>query len=382
MTHYDTIVLGGGVMGGATAYYLAKNGERVLLLEQFEFGHIWGSSHGDSRIIRYSYNEPRYIGLARSAYHLWSQVEAEIGEQLLIKTGGIDFGKQDEKTLLDTLHSVQMANISHEWLGADEANERFPQFHFDDDMCVLYQADSGMLKADACLQAHLRLAGKYGATLVEKSPVTKIDIHPDSVTVHTTNNQYTSARLVVTAGAWTKRLLGEIGMNVPLQPLRCQVAYFNPQNDDPMRYDSSQMPVYIWHRNQNINEAMYGLPSLNGSGVKAAFHTGQKINHPSEVDYTAHESGVMAIRQTLQPYLPRVMAGDLLVTYICLYTMTPDEDFIIDHHPQHKHVVIGAGFSGHGFKFSTLIGKMLTDLVLTGETPHDTSLFKLSRFGI
>lgn len=382
MTTYDTIVLGGGAMGGAATYHLAKTGERVLLLEQFEFGHMWGSSHGDSRIIRYSYNEPRYIELARAAYRLWADVEAEVGEQLLVKTGGIDFGKHDEKTLSDTLNSVRLANISHEWLDADEANKRFPQFHFDEDMRVLYQADSGMLKADKCIQAHLRLAGKYGAKLMEKTPVTRIDLHSDSVTVHTPDATYTSARLVVTAGAWTKRLLADVGVDLPLQPLRCQVAYFNPKDDDPMRYDSSQMPVYIWHRHQDITQAMYGLPSLNGSGVKAAFHNGQKVDHPSQVDYTAHESGVTAIRQSLQPYLPRVMAGDLVATYICLYTMTPDEDFIIDRHPQHQNVVIGAGFSGHGFKFSTLIGKMLSDLVLTGATPYDTSLFKLSRFGI
>ncbi|MDX2077900.1 MAG: N-methyl-L-tryptophan oxidase [bacterium] len=377
---YDTIVLGGGAMGSATAYYLARSGERVLLLEQFEFGHNRGSSHGDSRIIRYSYNEPRYIELARSAYTLWAEIEDQIGEQLLIKTGGIDFGMPNEKTLLDTLKSVQLAGISHEWLSADEAHKRFPQFHFDEEMRVLYQADSGMLKAADCVTAHLRLAQKYGATLMEKTPITKIDLHGDMVTVQTPHDTFSAARLVVTAGAWAGRLLAETGIHVPLQPLRCQVGYFNPIDEPLTHYDKSVMPVYIWHRNQDINFAMYGLPSLNGSGVKAAFHTGQKVAHPSEINYTPDEETITAIRQTLKPYLPKPMAGDLLSTYICLYTMTPDEDFIIDHHPNHANVVIGAGFSGHGFKFSTLIGKMLSDLVLNGQTPHDTSLFKIARF--
>ncbi len=219
--NYDTIVLGGGIMGSATAYYLAKAGERVLLLEQFEFGHNKGSSHGDSRIIRYSYNEPRYIALARDAYRLWGDIEAESGEQLLIKTGGIDFGKSDEKTLLETRDSVALAEISHEWLSAGEANKRFPQFHFDEDMSVLYQADSGLLRADLCVQTHLRLAGKYGAILVEKTPVNAIDIHPNSVTVHTPDTTYTSARLVVKAGAWAGKLLAQKGLTVRLQSLRC-----------------------------------------------------------------------------------------------------------------------------------------------------------------
>jgi len=125
---------------------------------------------------------------------------------------------------------------------------------------------------------------------------------------------------------------------------------------------------------------MYGLPSLNGSGVKAAFHTGQKVTHPSEINYTPDDSTIEAIRNTLSPHMPRVMNGDVLATYICLYTMTPDEDFIVDNHPNYPHVAIGAGFSGHGFKFGTLIGKILSDLVLTGSTPHDTSLFKIARF--
>ncbi len=377
---YDTIVLGGGAMGSATAYYLAKAGERVLLLEQFTFGHSWGSSHGDSRIIRYSYNEPRYIELARSAYALWSDLENEIGEQLLIKTGGIDFGKPHEKTLIDTINSVRLAGISHELFTADEANKRFTQFHFDNDMQVLYQADSGMLKASECVQAHLRLAGKYGAVLVEKMPVNQIDIHADSVTVQTPDANYTASRLVVTAGAWAGRLLAETGVHVSLQPLRCQVGYFNPKDEPLAHYDKSLMPVYIWHRNNDINQAMYGLPSLNGSGVKAAFHGGGKVAHPSEVDYTPSTETIDTIRQTLSPHLPRVMAGDLMATYICLYTMTTDEDFIIDHHPHHSHVVFGAGFSVHGFKFSTLIGKMLSDLVLDGQTPYNTELFKLARF--
>ena len=378
--NYDTIVLGGGVMGSATAYYLAKAGERVLLLEQFEFGHNKGSSHGDSRIIRYSYNEPRYIALARDAYHLWGDIETESGEQLLIRTGGIDFGKSDEKTLLETRDSVTLAGISHEWLSADEANKRFPQFRFDEDMNVLYQADSGLLKADLCVQTHLRLAGKYGAVLVEKTPVSAIDIHPNHVTIRTPSTTYTSARLVVTVGAWAGKLLAQTGLTLPLQPLRCQVAYFNPK-DAPLSYfDKSVMPVYIWHRNHDINSAMYGLPSLNGSGVKAAFHTGQKVTHPSEINYTPDDSIVEAIRNTLAPHMPQVMNGDVLATYICLYTMTPDEDFIVDNHPNYPHVAIGAGFSGHGFKFGTLIGKMLSDLVLTGSTPHDTSLFKIARF--
>ena len=373
---YDVIVIGAGAMGSAAAYYLSKAGQKVLLLEQFEIDHKYGSSYGYSRIIRYSYDDTRYIDLAKAAYPLWFALEEESGETLYTKTGGIDFGKVGELTLQETIDSVNAANIPHELLDAAEGMRRFPQFHFDDDMQVLYQAETGMLKASKCVTTHIKLA--HNATVMDHTPVTSITIHEDSIDVTTDKEAYSAGKLIVTAGAWMARLMAQTGIDLPLQPLRCQPMFFRPTNE--VNHSAGAMPIFIFHRGGNIHDAVYGIPDHDNVGVKAAFHGGQEVNHPSEVNYTPDSETVEAVRAINRHYIPGIAEGELLESRICLYTMTPDLDFIIDHHPQHKHVIVAGGFSGHGFKFSTLIGSILSDLALEGSTEHDLSLFKVLRF--
>jgi monomeric sarcosine oxidase len=376
---YDVIVLGAGAMGSAAAYYLAKSGKRVLVLEQFEIDHRYGSSWGYTRIIRYAYDEPRYVALMREAFPLWNEVEQEGETTLYVRTGGIDFGSGDVPRLANTISSLEREGIDHEVLSAAEANKRFPQFNFSDEMTVVYQKDSGIITPSRAVQTHIRLAEKYGAEVREHTTVSALEIGADDVTVKTAKGEtFSAARLVVTAGAWTGKFLGEqTGLNLPLQPLRCQEAQFTPPNN---HYDANEMPVYIYHREDETS--MYGLPSYEGYGVKAAFHGGKNFDHPSEISYIPEDEEVTRIRVTISPVLPMVRDAPLALTRICLYTMTPDEHFIVDQHPLHPHIIIGAGCSGHSFKFSTLLGKMLSDLAINGSTPHDTSLFKLSRFAL
>lgn len=378
MSSYDAIVIGAGAIGSATAYYLSKRGLSVLLIEQFELDHRWGSSHGSSRIIRYSYNIADYIKLAAPNYELWQALQDEAGETLLVITGGIDFGHKDDKGLVDTRASMTAMNIAHEVLTPDEANHRFPQFRFTDDMQILYQADSGLLAASACVKAHVRLAQQHGATLQDNEPVQSIDIEADHVTVNTSKGTYSAAKLVVTAGSWAGRLLQPTGLTLPLVPLRCQLNFFDAPDE---MHDAANMPIFIFHRNDDLTNAMYGIPSYNGSGLKAGFHTGQPKAHPDEIDYEPDADNVDNVRRSIGDYLPAVKDSALVYSRICLYTETPDTDFIIDQHPAHEHVIIGAGFSGHGFKFSTIIGKILADLTHDGHTPHEIDLFRVSRFG-
>lgn len=383
MPAYDVIVLGAGAMGTAAAYYLAKRGANVLLLEQFELDHRWGSSYGQSRIIRYSYNVVDYIALAKPNYELWQALQQEAEETLFIRTGGVDFGRADDASLNATQESMQAMDITHDVLTAEEANRRFPQFTFSesssDEMRVLYQADSGMLVASQCVLAHARLAERHGATIKTYEPATRIDVQDDSVTVITEGDRYTAAKLVVTAGGWAAELLKNTGLELPFEVLRCQLAYFTP-HEQPAAHDVSQMPVFIFHRDGDMTKAMYGLPSYQGGGVKAAFHHGPAHTHPREIDYTPDADNVQAVREAIGPYIPAVKHGELASSRVCLYTQTPDGHFVIDTHPAHSHVIIGGGFSGHGFKFSTIIGKILSDLTLDGQTPHNISLFKADRF--
>jgi monomeric sarcosine oxidase len=377
---YDAAIIGAGAMGSAAAYYLAKSGQRVLLLEQFEIDHQRGSSWGYSRIIRYSYGHETYIKLARGTYPLWFDLERESGERLYVRTGGLDFGRPGDETLRDTIQAVRSADLAHEILSPREAEKRFPQFRFDDDMVVLYQPESGLLAPSKCVRAHIHLAQKHGADVHDHTVVTSIDIHSDSVTVNTTQGDYSAGKLIITAGAWAGGLLASIGLTLPLQPLRCQEAHFYP-TENPALHEAGQMPVFIYHGRAYGDFALYGLPSHEGSGVKTAFHGGIPFNHPSEIDYTPDPAHLEHIRMFTRRHIPAIGDGKAGLTRICLYTMTPDEHFIIDTHPEHSHVAIGSPCSGHGFKFSTGIGKILADLVTHGSTDQDISLFSVRRFG-
>ena len=375
---FDAIVIGAGAMGSAAAYYLSKRGRRVLLLEQFELDHRKGSSYGYSRIIRYSYDHPEYVELMKDTFPLWFALEAELGEKLYYKTGGIDFGPPDDERLQATINAVRSSGISHELLDVDEATQRFPQFRFGERFKILYQPDSGFIAASKAVRGHLELARKLGAVIAENTAVTDIKIHADSVEVAVEHERHSAANLIITAGSWAQSLLRETGLELPLTVLRCQLNFLAPA--DMNRYESDRCPVWIAHVGNRFPENPYGIPSHDGSGFKAAFHGGAQVRRPNEVDYSPDASNIEALRPFLRAHIPGLATAPARESRICLYTQTPDEHFIIDAHPEHKHVAIGAGFSGHGFKFSTMVGKMLTDIALDGATKHNDRLFKISRF--
>ena len=375
---FDAIVLGAGAMGSAAAYYLSRRRQNVLLLEQFELDHRRGSSYGYSRIIRYSYDYPEYVELAKDTYPLWFALEDALGEQLVVKTGGIDFGPEGDETLQSSIASVKDSGIDHELLGPDEAERRFPQFRFNDDFQILYQPDSGYVSASKAVLGHIKLAKQNGAVISENSEVREISIDRDSATVMTAHETYSAGTLVVTAGSWAKFLLRQTGLDLPLRPLRCQLNFV--ATDGNAGFEAENCPVWIAHVSGLYREALYGIPSHHGSGFKIAFHGGPPFEHPSQIDLTPDQENFAEAQEFMRAHIPSLAAAPLKESRICLYTQTPDEHFIVDKHPAHDHVVIGAGFSGHGFKFSTIIGKMLTDLALDGATTHNDRLFKIDRF--
>lgn len=374
---YDAIVLGAGAMGSAAAYHLARAGQKVLLLEQFEFDHQKGSSHGLSRIIRYAYDYPQYVELAKTVYPMWIDIEQESGEKLYTKTGGIDFGPQDAPGIHDISSTLDQTGIPYELLTPSETQKRFPQFRIPHDYQILYQSDTGILSASKCVLAHLRLAEQYGAVLKQNTPIIRIKAHDDSVEVTTADSTYQASNLVITAGSWAKSFLSSLGLNLPLTPCQCQEMYFDTEN--PSNFTSDRFPAFIAHIAPSAYTRMpYGMANHQNSGLKIAWHGGKLVNHPSDIDYTpSHQEADLALDFTSQ-FIPGVMGVRSM--RVCLYTMTPDEHWIIDKHPEYNHIVFAGGCSGHAFKFSTLIGKILSDLATTGTTPHDISLFQISRF--
>ena len=375
---YDAIVIGAGAMGSAVAYHLSQRRQRVLLLEQFELDHRKGSSYGYSRIIRYSYDFPEYVELAKDAFPLWSQMEAELGETVYFKTGGIDFGPATDPTLQATIAAVRTSGIPHDLLSPAEAQRRFPQFCFDDDFQALHQPDSGFITASKAVRGHLKLARSLGATILDNTAVTEIRLNSDSIEVAATDAVFSAGKLILTAGAWARTLLAQTGISLPLQPLRCQLNFMAPPNMN--LFDAARCPVWIAHVSQRFPTTIYGIPSHAGSGFKIAFHGGPPLQQLAAVNYSPDADNVETLRPFMRAHIPGIAAAPVRESRICLYTQTPDEHFIVDAHPAHQHVVIGAGFSGHGFKFSPLIGKMLADIALEGATPHQARLFKIARF--
>lgn len=378
VNEFDAIVLGAGAMGSAAAYYLAQAKQRVLLLEQFELDHQKGSSYGLSRVIRYSYDNPIYVNLMRDAYPLWFALQEAAGEQLYFKTGGIDFGLPSEPTMQNLKVSLKQTDLPHDRLSTHEAEKLFPQFRFDEGMEIIYQEDTGFLAASRCVLAHIRLAQANGATVLDQTPVNRIEVKGDRVEVQTARGNYGCDRLIITAGSWAKRILAEQGIDLPLRVMPCQLAFFEP--DNPTDYEPGRFPVFIAHLNADYGETPYGIPTYQGSGVKITpFYGWDTVSDPSEVDYTPDLEWIERLREFPRRYLPGAN-GKLVSTRRCLYTVTPDKHFVIDRHPHYPQIVIGAGFSGHGFKFSTLVGKILMELAIAGKTTHDISLFNLSRF--
>ncbi len=373
---YDLIVIGAGAVGSATAYHAAKAGRRVLLLEQFEINHQRGSSYGYSRIIRYAYNLPAYVDLMRAAYPAWHAFEQDSGETIYTKTGGIDFAPAGEASLHEVIDALVETGIEHEVMSGTEARGRFPQFQFDDDMEVLYQADAGVLRASKSVAAHVRMARQYGADVRDTSPVTAITPTNEGVEVTAGGETYQGAKLVIASGAWVKAMVAALGVHLPLQSIAPQEVYFQPL--EPAQFTTDVFPVFIAHNDSTTGIGVYGLPSVDGSGVKIALHDGPPID-PNSSERTPDQGVVDLMHQFAERYLPQA-AGELALTRVCLYTMSPDQHFIIDKHPTHPQIVIASCCSGHAFKFSTLLGSILSDFALTGETQHDISLFSLSRF--
>ena len=371
--NYDAIVIGAGAMGSASAYHLARSGHKTLLLEQFALDHQLGSSYGQSRIIRYAYDHPIYIDMARVVFPLWAELEAESGEQLYIRTGGLDFGRPDYSHFAATRQSMLNQKIPFEELTPAEVARRFPQFRLDEDMLGLFQPDAGLVKTSLAVKTLVRLAKNRGADFIENSPVTGIQPGANGVTVHTADESHEAARLVVCAGSWAKTLLESTGIALPLQATRQQLLFFDTQNPD---YNAPNLPIYIaWD-----DVVYYGIGGMDGGGLKCAQHGIDAPVNPNDVDRSVDPAYVERVRGFLRRHIPAAADSPMIESRTCLYTMTPDTHFIIDHHPEHPHIAIGAGFSGHGFKFTPLVGLMLARLVSGEAVEGDLSLFRADRF--
>ena len=370
---YEYIVLGLGGLGSGAAYWLSRTaGAEVLGIEQFELGHVRGESQDHSRIIRLSYHTPEYVKLAKLAYDAWNTLQRESGDQVVLKTGGLDFARHDSKIPLDTYRKAMTAcNVEYEDLDADEIMKRWPQFTLSDDIEGLFQEQSGIAMAARANEAHRKMARANGAMLLDKMPVTNIISRDDEIAVETARGSFRCSKLVIAAGPWSNRALGHLGIELPLEVTREQVTYFAaPRPDD---FAPDRFPVWIWMD----DPCFYGFPTFGEAGPKAAQDAGGKPVTADTRDFEPDPENLRGVREFLSRYIPGAL-GPIIYTKTCLYTLTPDRDFVIDTVPGQENVVVAIG-AGHAFKFASQIGRLLSELAVNGKTTIDLSSFALDR---
>ncbi|HVA34149.1 MAG TPA: N-methyl-L-tryptophan oxidase [Candidatus Baltobacteraceae bacterium] len=370
---FDAIVLGLGGIGSGAAYWLAKRGARVLGLERFELGHARGESHDHSRIIRLSYVTPAYVRLAKDAYAAWESVERDAGEQLVFKVGGLDLGPRDGAIPLEGYADAMTAeSVAFEWLDASDIRRRWPAFTIDSDVRGLFQSDGGIVAAERATAAHQRAARAHGATLIDRAEVTALHCANGEVEVEADGKRYRARRLVVAAGPWSAWALGTLGVTVPLEVTKEQAMYFRPRRLESFEF--GRFPVWIWMDDPSF----YGFPVFGEScAVKVTQDAGGKPVDPDTRGFDEDPEITQRVASFLARHLPDALGTKHLVK-TCLYTLTPDRDFVIDRLPQHPEVSIAIG-AGHAFKFASVIGRILSDLALSGRTPNDIGDFKLDR---
>ena len=373
MTDHKLIVLGLGGIGSATAYWASRRlGDSVLGIEQFEMGHLNGGSEDHSRIIRLSYHTPGYVELAKSAFLAWEQVEVESGEQLVLRTGGLDLAPADASIGLDDYRSsMTSADVAFEELSADEVMRRWPQWRLGDDVTALYQDRSGIAMASRANATHRRLALEQGARLIEGAEVTAIRETGGEVEVVAGGVSYRAEKLVIAAGAWTNRLLAHLGLELPLEVTQEQVVYLKP--NDPTSFHPSRFPIWIW---MDV-PSFYGFPIFGEPAVKVAWDRCEIVTDPDHRSFQPRSDVNKAIRAFVGDHLPGA-DGDIHLAKTCLYTLTPDRDFVVDRVPGHQRIFTAVG-AGHAFKFASLLGRILAELAIDDVTDMDITPFAADR---
>lgn len=367
---HDVIIVGLGAMGSATALELSRRGVDVLGFDRYSPPHPFGSSHGETRIIREAYFEhPVYVPMVQRAYELWHALEQSAGVTLLRETGGLMIGRPDSALVQGARLSAQTHRLQHEVVGSAEILTRFPALRPESDMVAVWEPRAGILFPEPCISAQLALARRRGAELHAGEAVEHWQPEGDDVRVSTPQAEYRARQLIVTAGAWVASLLP--GLPLPLRIER-QVLHWFDCADAPDFFDAEHCPIHLWQFDGR--RFFYGFPALEGA-VKAGFHHEGETTTAGGVRREVDAVEIDAVRAVMRRFIPGAN-GPLRKSVVCLYTNTPDDHFWIDRHPAHPQMLIASPCSGHGFKFAPVIGEILADLVQGRAPRFELQLFR------
>lgn len=373
MKTYQAIVLGVGGVGSAALDQLARRGVRVLGLDRFPPGHDRGSSHGATRIIRQAYFEhPDYVPLVLRAYDLWDELARRVGQTLYEEVGLLQIGPPQGEVVGGVLASAQMHRLEVDLLSAGQVTRRWPGFHVPDTLVGVYERRAGFLHVERCVAAHASRAVAAGAELLTDRSIVSWKADGSGIVVRTDRETLRADALVICAGAWAGQLLMDIGVRFEVR--RKPLFWFETLDDT---YRKDHCPAFLYELSQGI---FYGTPQLGGDGVKVAEHTGgELVADPLDLDRQVTEKDLAPVEQFVRAFLPRASRR---VTHhsVCMYTMSPDAHFVVDRHPVHPQVVFVAGLSGHGFKFTPVLGEIIADLVIDGQTKQPIDFLRRNRF--
>ena len=372
---YDVIVIGVGAMGSATIYELAKRGKRVLGIERFDIPNDQGSSHGVNRIIRLAYYEhPSYVPLLRRSYELWDGLETQSEEKLLHTTGSIDADSENGEVFVGSRQSCEVHDIPHEVLSAAETNKRFPGYHLPDGHFSLFQPDGGFLLSERCIVAFANAAMAAGAEVHAREAVTDWNVTgAGTIRVVTDRGEYEAGALAITTGAWSEKLVP--GLKNKATAERQALGWYQPTQ--PGAFSPENFPVF----NAMFEEGRYyGFPVFGIPGFKIGryHHLDEQVD-ADEMSREVTPADERILRDAVERYFP-LANGPVMTMKTCVFTNSPDEHFIIGSPVDMPQVSFAAGFSGHGFKFASVIGEIMADLSTIGQTTHDISMFDPGRF--
>jgi len=372
MAHYDVIVLGGGTMGTACAWELAKRGKRAIVLEQFDFVHDRGAHSGRTRIFRHAYAEgAKYIPLVMRADQLWQDLETDTDRKVLRRVGCLELAAPGHHHARRARDSARQYNIDFQWLTPADVRRNWPTIYVPDDWEAGFGSAAGLLDIEEALHGMVDCARNGGVDLMPNTPVRSWGASSHGVWVSTRDRRYDGNALIVTAGAWASQVLQQLNLSLSIQR---KVQFWFKVND-PVLYTPNRFPIFI--TDSEYGE-IYGFPIYLFPGIKVANHTGGDPTDPDNVNRNVADEEKDAIVRFTSWFFEGI-TPEVLQTTVCLYARTPDGDFILDRHPQWTNVILGAGFSGHGFKFAPAIGEHLVSLALESRQ-QPASLFRLDRF--
>ena len=374
MARFDVVVVGLGATGSAALYQLARRGFHVAGIERFLPGHSQGSSHGETRIIRLGYFEhPSYVPLLRRSYQLWRELEADCGRKLMRITGILEIGMPVGPLVSGTLAAARQHDLPHEIFDGAETMRRFPAFRIPRDFAGVLQPDGGFVAAETTVETLVELAGAAKAEIRTGVRVLSIAQEGQGVRIGTSDGDIEARCAVVAAGPWVMDLLPDL--RAPLRATRELMAWFKPR--DPAPFAPGHLPVFILESRHGMH---YGFPMSPAGTIKIAkHHHHDETIYPDDPRRPVSELDETLIRSAIESHIPAAN-GPLAAAKTCVYTMTPDHDFIVDRLPGAPNVIVASPCSGHGFKFAPVMGEILADLATEGGTGHDISRFRLSRF--